>query len=146
MSRCRACRRARFHGQVYREHLPSILGFERALADTDAVSRAMIHLENIRGPILFLVGDADAVWPSGRLADMATTYLGRVHHPFADEVQRYPVAGHWFFEPFVPVEHRIDWRVGTREVHFGGTDTGNAHAAPAAYEQILGFLHRALAP
>jgi dienelactone hydrolase len=135
---------AQFHGQAYREQLPPIIGFERALADVDAVDRALIHLENIRGPILFLAGDADAVWPADHLANIAVTALGRAHHRFADEVQRYPNAGHWFFEPYIPIEHRVEWQIGAREVHFGGTDTGNAQAAPAAYERMLDFLRRVL--
>lgn len=138
-----------YFAKAYREHKPPITAFEQALDNRAAVQAAFIPIGRIDGPILFLGGDADAIWPSRRMAAMAMSYLHLHHHRFADSEQMFPDAGHFFFEPYTPVEHTVEWTFtdseGSSTVHYGGTLAGDAHAAPQAWARILRFLHASLA-
>lgn len=137
-----------YYAKAYREHKSMATAFEQALDNRAAVQAAFIPIERIDGPILFLGGDADAIWPSLRMAAMAMDWLHRHHHRFADSEEMFPDAGHFFFEPYVPVEHRVDWTFtdsrGSDTVHYGGTLAGDAHAAPQAWARILQFLQTSL--
>jgi uncharacterized protein len=109
------------------------------------VQRAMFRLENVRGPILFLAADDDAVWDSPAQAALAMEYLRAHAHPYADESVVYPAAGHAFLfateqRPEVAAER------GGRRAFFGGTARGNIDAGKAAWEKIGDFLSRAFAP
>jgi uncharacterized protein len=109
------------------------------------VQRAMFHLENVRGPILFLAGEDDAVWDSPAQAALGMAYLRSHAHPYADETVVYPAAGHAFLfateqRPEVSAER------GGRRAFFGGTARGNVDAGKSAWEKIADFLARALVP
>lgn len=137
-----------YFAKAYHEHKQPVTAFEKALDNEAAVQAAFIPIERIDGPILFLGGDADAIWPSRRMAAMAMTYLHRHRHRFADSEEIFPDAGHFFFDPYAPVEHRVDWTIadsqGTTTVHYGGTLADDARAAPQAWARILRFLHESL--
>lgn len=137
-----------FFAKAYHEHKSPATAFEQALDNQPAVHAAFIPIERIDGPILFLGGDADAIWPSRRMASMAMNYLHRHHHRFADSEEMFPDAGHFFFDPYAPVEHTVDWTFtdsrGSDTVHYGGTLAGDAHAAPQAWARILQFLRASL--
>jgi uncharacterized protein len=109
------------------------------------VQRAMFRLENVRGPILFLAGEDDAVWDSPAQAALGIDYLRAHGHPYADETVVYPAAGHAFLfateqRPEVSAER------GGRRTFFGGTARGNVDAGKSAWEKIGDFLARALPP
>ncbi|HLI17342.1 MAG TPA: acyl-CoA thioesterase/bile acid-CoA:amino acid N-acyltransferase family protein [Rhodanobacteraceae bacterium] len=138
-----------YFARAYHEHKPPITAFEEALDDQAAVQAAFIPIQRIDGPILFLGGDADEVWPSRRMAAMAMAWLHRHHHRFADSQEMFPDAGHFFFQPYTPVEHTVDWTIsdpqGSTTIHYGGTLSGDAHTAPQAWARIIEFLHASLA-
>ena len=76
--------------------------FETALEDADAVSRSLIPLHRIAGPVLLISGEDDALWPSTRFAGIAEQHLRAAGHPFAVRHVSYPDAGHTIEYPFRP--------------------------------------------
>ena len=76
--------------------------FETALEDADAVSRSLIPLHRIAGPVLLISGEDDALWPSTRFAGIAEQRLRAAGHPFVVRHISYPDAGHTIEYPFRP--------------------------------------------
>jgi len=101
-----------------------------------AIPYAMFHLENIRGPVLFLAGDDDAVWNSAEQSQIGMDYLHAHAHPYADAYVHYPHAGHAF----------LFATEGRTQVRSGGTAAGNVAAEKQGWLDIDAFLDRALAP
>lgn len=79
----------KFFGQVLREHRPPIVAFQRALSDTSAVAGAMLPITKIRGPMLWITGDSDAVWPANELAARAIAWRSMHHVAYADRWARF---------------------------------------------------------
>jgi dienelactone hydrolase len=99
-----------------------------------AIPGAMFHLENIRGPVLFVAGDDDQVWNSAEQSEIGMAYLKAHAHAYPDAYVHYPKAGHAFL-----------FATGDRtQVRSGGTADGNAEAEKAAWIAIDDFLDRAL--
>jgi len=116
--------------------------FEAPLRDNRvAVDRTMFHLENVRGPILFLAAADDRVWDSKIQAEIGMAYLKAHDHRFADEMISYPNSGHGFLFSVDP--HTMAPNPAARLV--GGTAAGNVVAARAAWSAIDAFLTKALA-
>lgn len=59
--------------------------FEIMLEDTAAVSKALIKVENIQGPILFMSANKDEMWPSTEMSALAMQRLDDHAFPFAHE-------------------------------------------------------------
>lgn len=104
------------------------------------VRAAMFHLENVRGPILLLAGDADGVWDSPAQCRLAMDYLKAHAHPYADEFVDYPNAGHAFLFA-TPQRPQLS---GPGGGSLGGTARGNVAAGEQAWTKIDDFLTRAL--
>jgi dienelactone hydrolase len=100
-----------------------------------AIPGAMFHLENIRGPVLFLAADDDAVWDSPQQSQIGMDYLRAHNHPYPDTYVHFPHAGHAFLfaSPSQP------------QTRFGGTAAGNVAAEAQGWIVIDDFLDRALA-
>lgn len=60
----------------------------------DDVPAAVIPVERIRGPILFVCAGRDWVWPSCRFAQAMVARLASRHSPDRRELAVYPAAGH----------------------------------------------------
>jgi dienelactone hydrolase len=108
-----------------------------------AIPSAMFHLENVRGPILLLAGDADGVWDSPAQCRIGIDYLKAHAHPYADECVDYPDAGHAFL--FATPQRPLVAGARGGGV-FGGTAHGNVAAGEQAWAKIDDFLAHALAP
>jgi dienelactone hydrolase len=118
--------------------------FETALEDADAVSRSLIPLHRIAGPVLLISGEDDALWPSTRFAGIAEQHLRAAGHPFAVRHVSYPDAGHTIEYPFRPSTvlarpHAVSGIM----LAYGGTAEGNARASEASWREVLRFLARA---
>jgi fermentation-respiration switch protein FrsA (DUF1100 family) len=110
------------------------------------VERASIEVERIAGPVMLISGEADAMWPSAPLAEMALDRLHRARHPFPDVHLKYPNTGHSIKPPHVPTTvtamlHPVDGALYA----LGGTPEGNARANVDSWQQMLAFLSRHLA-
>ncbi len=94
-----------------------------------------IPVERIQGPVLLLAAAADAAWNSAALSRVAWTRLRRAHHPDADRLVVYPVAGHLLYAPYVPVE-----------INEGGDPAHQAAANVDAWRRTLALLDARLKP
>ena len=119
--------------------------FLEALRDPDAVARAAIPVEKIRGPVLLVSGGDDQMWPSARMGEDIRSRLAAARHPFEVRHLCYEGAGHAVSilraDAYpTTARHRI-----TRMVyHLGGSESANAKASESAGAEALEFLRRHL--
>jgi len=98
--------------------------FVRSLARHADVERAVIHVENIRGPILLVSGQDDALWPSAEMGNAVCARLKDARFKYAYTNLVYKNAGHTLSTNFM----------------IGGTLEGNNEARTDLTKQILAFL------
>lgn len=99
---------------------------------------AVIPVEDINGPVLFISGGDDALWPSTLMAERALERLEG--HDYLVEHLEYEEAGHLILNPYVPT-----W--GTEAIiglAMGGTPQANAEAAADSWPRVLDFLEAQL--
>ncbi|CAN5310774.1 acyl-CoA thioester hydrolase/BAAT C-terminal domain-containing protein [soil metagenome] len=130
-------------GPEPRRHADALL---TALQDPEAVERARIRVEQIRGPVMLLSATDDGSWPSSLYSRMVTERLAQFAHPHAVEHLDFEGAGHSILFPYVPTTqlgyaHPVSGRRSTS----GGTPANNAHADEASWRGVLRFLQQAVA-
>ena len=94
--------------------------FDILQVNTEQFEKAEIPVERTNGPVLLISGDADQVWPSAQLSQVAMYRLGRHERPYRDEFRYYPDAGLGIQPPYLPATP------GT--YYYGGDLGGNAAA------------------
>jgi fermentation-respiration switch protein FrsA (DUF1100 family) len=117
-----------------------------ALDDPDAVERARIRVERIRGPVMLLSAEDDGSWPSSRYSRMVAERLAQHAHPYPVEHLDFERAGHAIQFPYVPTTqlvyaHPVSKRVSTG----GGEPAANALADERSWRAVQAFLARAVA-
>ncbi|MBN4666188.1 acyl-CoA thioesterase/BAAT N-terminal domain-containing protein [Pandoraea nosoerga] len=117
-----------------------------ALDDAQAVERARIPVEKIRGPVMLLSAEDDGSWPSSRYSRMVTERLAAHSHPYAVEHLDFEKAGHAIVFPYVPTTqlvyaHPVSGKISTG----GGQPDANAIADERSWRAVLAFLARAVA-
>ena len=105
-----------------------------ALQDEEAVERARIAVERIRGPVLLLTAGDDAAWPSSHFGQMVSQRLARFEHPWPVAQHDYPQAGHSILLPYIPATYSDD-----------GEPSANARANEQSWLAVRDFLHNAVA-
>jgi len=100
--------------------------YARSLKNIDGVRKATIKVEAINGPVLFLSGTDDEVWPSSQMGDMVCDRLKTTGFGFPYEHIKYEHAGHTLNDRLME----------------GGTHEGNSRAWTESSRKIIGFLHR----
>ena len=128
-------------GPEPRRHTNALL---TALGDDEAVERARIRVEHIRGPVMLLSAGDDGSWPSSLYSRMVSERLAACGHPHAVEHLDFEGAGHSIVFPFVPTTqlayaHPVSGRLSTT----GGSPAANAHADEASWAAVRQFLQRA---
>ena len=113
--------------------------YERALEDETAVAAAQIAVEKINGPLLFISGTDDQMWPSTRLSEMAMERLKTHDHPFPYEHLRYEGAGHMITLP--RSKPPASW---TSRYEVGGSRDANEFANADSWMKVLSFLEKYL--
>jgi dienelactone hydrolase len=111
----------------------------------DRVRAAELPVERIRGPILMVSGEADAMWPSTQMAEMAARRAAR--HGFAHRIEHlhYPGAGHLSAGvPGMPAPTQVRHPLTRGFYDLGGTPAGNAAARADSWPRVLAFLADAL--
>jgi dienelactone hydrolase len=106
--------------------------FDIFQARLEQIQRARIPVERTRGPVLLISGDADQVWPSTQLSQVAMERLGPSQRPYPDELRHYPDAGHGIQPPYLPATP------GT--YYYGGDTAGNAAANEDSWRRVLRTL------
>lgn len=115
-----------------------------ALQDPEAVERARIRVERIRGPVLLLSASDDGSWPSSLYGRMVAEHLAAHQHPYPVQHLDYAGAGHSIVFPTVPTTqlvyaHPVSGRLSTT----GGTPAINAHADQDSWAGVRAFLQQA---
>lgn len=120
--------------------------FEPVLADRELFEHAVIPVEHIRGPVLFVSGEADTMWPSTPMTRIAEQRAR--DHGFAHPIVhlRYRDGGHTSAGvPGTPVVTEVRRHPLTGASYsFGGTRAGNAHARADSWPRVVAFLREAL--
>ena len=117
-----------------------------ALQDADAVARARIRVESIRGPVLLLTASDDGSWPSSDYGRTVAAKLAEMRHPHEATHIDHEGAGHSILFPYVPTTqlvypHPVSRRLSTT----GGAPAPNARADEASWAAVLRFLEAAVA-
>ncbi|AJG19576.1 acyl-CoA thioester hydrolase/BAAT C-terminal domain-containing protein [Cupriavidus basilensis] len=117
-----------------------------ALQDPEAVARARIRVEAIRGPVMLLSGTDDGSWPSSLYARMVADKLAEAGHAHDVRHLDFEQAGHAILFPYVPTTqmvyaHPVSGRISTT----GGTAAANAEADEQSWIAVRDFLARAVA-
>ena len=117
-----------------------------ALLDSNAVKKAAIQVEKIRGPILLFSGLDDNVWPSAMMSDMIENRLKNSNYNFEVENIKYENAGHLISgNPNNPSSIRTGkMMIDGRSYHFdfGGTAAGDMAAQKDATTRVFRFLSK----
>jgi dienelactone hydrolase len=122
--------------------------FDPVLTDPARFGHAVIPVETIRGPILFVSGEADTMWPATPMAQIAEQrardrgFGHRLVHLHYREgghlcagIPGIPVATETPAHPLTGVRYSL-----------GGTQAGNARARADSWPRVVAFLHDALRP
>jgi len=131
--------------------------FEESLRNQQAAASAAIAVERINGPILFITGTDDGVWPCTMMVDAAIARLREHAFTFAVEHAKYDGAGHAILVPpyrVGPVANPWPgssyilprWRLELPPPALGGTSEGNRLARIDAWPTMTTFLARHLSP
>ena len=110
--------------------------YEASLNNEQAVSEALIEVEQIKGPILLISGEDDKMWPSTTMCEAVVKRLAA--NSFAHHYQHlsHPEGGHMVIGPgYSPTTY-------LNEAFFalGGTPAGNGRAQTKSWQTILEFL------
>ena len=114
------------------------------LRDAQAVERATIPVERMRGPIQLVSGTDDQMWGSDVLANIAVRRLQTRGHAFPFRHLRYEGAGHLISVPYGPTTLRVIsltvQGVNHLSLSQGGTPRADAEAGIDAWRDLLQFL------
>ena len=115
--------------------------FEAMLRDHDMIHAAEIPVERVRGPILMISGEADAMWPATELAEIAEHRAAERGFTHDLTHLRYPGAGHLCGGvPGTPAVTESRHPVTGQVYSFGGSPAANAQARADSWPRVLQFL------
>lgn len=108
-------------------------------------TKAEIPVENIHGPVLFISGGEDQLWPSNILSDRAIERLKRNKHPFYYKHVTYPRAGHSFVTPGLPTTQSDETPFASgMKLLLGGNPQDIAAAQADAWQKARLFFEKYL--
>jgi len=107
--------------------------YDESLEQEEYLEKAVIRVENIKGPILLLSGKEDKVWPSTKMSQMIMERLKRHKFHYAYEHKAYENAG-----------HLISWIDHPEPTKRGGTKEGMDFAQKDSRKRFLKFFKRHL--
>lgn len=111
---------------IEERHTSYLKYFQDCLEQKAEVSSATIPVEKIKGPILFLSGTEDSIWPSTWMADEMVKRLNSNNFEYYFEHVAYEGAGHGLSEYMM----------------YGGTEEDNKKARMESDIKIFEFLER----
>lgn len=112
-----------------------------SLANAAKHPNAGIPVERITGPVLFLCGEADKLWPSCPMARAAQKRRDRAGIGLQTVLLAYQDAGHFGVGPPLPAGREVPAMI----TMFGGTAEGNLSARADGWPRTIAFLKQALA-
>jgi dienelactone hydrolase len=116
--------------------------FRAGMRNREAVERAAIPVEKIRGPILLISGGDDHLWPAAEMSEAIVARLQRNGGAHAAEHLHFARAGHMLRYPHLPVTARDSRNKHLRGARFsfGGTPAADAEAQTKAWQRSIAFL------
>lgn len=116
-----------------------------ALQDKEAVERARIRVENIKGPVILLSATDDGSWPSSLYSKMVYDRLKGLNFPYDVHWIDTQDAGHSIVFPYVPTTqlvytHPVSGKISTS----GGRADTNAESDERTWTEIKKFLSEAV--
>ncbi|WP_164217152.1 acyl-CoA thioesterase/bile acid-CoA:amino acid N-acyltransferase family protein [Virgibacillus sp. YIM 98842] len=117
--------------------------WDNTLKYRKGITEARIPVENIHVPVMFISGEDDQLWPSGRYVKMMEDKLKSTNATQRNRYLYYENAGHFLSFPysFINMPARVFMNVGGgMTMTFGGSKTANAKAAKDSWDRILQFL------
>jgi dienelactone hydrolase len=115
--------------------------FEAMLSDRDAIRAAEIPVERVKGPILMVSGEADAMWPATEMAQIAEHRAAERGFTHKLTHLRYCGAGHLCAGvPGTPALTESRHPLTGQVYSFGGNPAANARARADSWPQVLHLL------
>jgi len=99
-------------------------------ADEATIREATTPVEEIDGPVCFISGGQDPIWPASRLAEIGIDRLDRAGFGHGYEHRRYDDAGHFITPPYLPKSDEL----------FGCSAAAMARADVDAWPAVLDTL------
>jgi dienelactone hydrolase len=117
--------------------------FRAGLRNREAVDRAAVPVENIRGPLLLISSGDDHLWPAAEMSEAIIARLQRHGSTHAAEHLHFAHAGHMLRYPHLPVtaRHSRNKHLRGARFSFGGTPAADAEAQTQAWRRAIAFLH-----
>ncbi len=120
--------------------------FRAGLRNREAIARASIPVERIRGPVLLISGGDDHLWPAAKMSEAIIARLKK--HGFAHPVEHlhFPRAGHMLRYPYLPTTSRESGNTYLRgaKFSFGGTPEADAEAQTDCWRRTIAFFKSSL--
>jgi dipeptidyl aminopeptidase/acylaminoacyl peptidase len=112
------------------------------IKDEEKVQKSLIAVENINGPILFIAGKEDCVWPSYTMCKLMEHRLDSLNYQYPVEGLYYDNTGHQVISPYLwpTIDYIYE---GTK---FGGTNSANANSQIDSWNKMIQFLKRYFPP
>ncbi len=116
--------------------------FEPTLANAALFEHAVIPVEEIRGPVMFVSGEADTMWPATQMTQIAEQRARDRGFRYPLVHLRYRDGGHVCAGvPGTPVATEVKHHPLTGgRYSFGGTRAGNAAARADSWPRVVAFL------
>jgi len=122
------------------------LAFLSAMRDVAAFERALIPIEQFKGPVMLVSASDDGFWPSTALSELVVQRLAQAGCPIPAEHHVCAGAGHHVHYPNLPATliakpHAMSGLL----LDGGGTPAANAAGNVTSYWSVLEFLKQAMA-
>lgn len=113
-----------------------------AKSTPDQLDAGRTKVENAGASIAMFAGEADQLWPSCPMAQVAMDHLVSSGHTAShtDLLRCYPDAGHLLAPLGLPTTWSRFSPSDFGDLDLGGTPEGNAHAGRARHEEVRAFL------
>ena len=119
--------------------------FEAALAEPALWQDAEIAVERVKGPVMLVSGEDDAMWPSTTMATMIERRASDRGRANSVVHLHYPDAGHTAGGvPGLPADTEVLHPLTGGHYALGGTLSGNAAARAESWPHVVRFLKDAL--
>jgi len=120
--------------------------FRAGLRNREAIERAQIPVERIRGPVLLISGGDDHLWPAAEMSEAIVARLKKNGFAHSVEHLHYPRAGHMLRYPYLPTTSREAGNTHLRgaKFSFGGTPEADADAQTDSWRRTIAFFRNGL--
>ncbi|MFH1149549.1 MAG: acyl-CoA thioesterase/bile acid-CoA:amino acid N-acyltransferase family protein [Actinomycetota bacterium] len=120
----------------------TLSSYSGGMDDGEAVAKATIPVEKIRGPVLMASGSGDMMWPYEACSRISADRLASLGHEYPVELLVYQDAGHGLGLPYRPTTLGYIPATERSRLALGGSPAGNAAASADMWPKVLDFYSR----